>query len=36
MIPGFIDPFLHGIEWLLTPAAPLFSLYWHVRVRKKS
>ncbi|HWD94234.1 MAG TPA: class I SAM-dependent methyltransferase [Verrucomicrobiae bacterium] len=34
MIPGFINPILHGIECLLTPAAPLFSLSWHIRVRK--
>lgn len=36
MIPAWINPMLEGIEFLLRPAAPLFSLYWHIRVRKST
>lgn len=35
MIPRFLNPLLTGIEWLLTPAAPLLALSWHIRVRKR-
>jgi SAM-dependent methyltransferase len=35
MIPKAMNPLLEGIERMLAPAASLFSLYWHIRVRKK-
>jgi hypothetical protein len=35
MIPRFLERPLIGIEKLLTPFAPAFSLYWHIRLRKK-
>jgi SAM-dependent methyltransferase len=36
LIPRFFNPMLYGVEWMLTPVAPIFSLYWHIRLRKKS
>jgi len=34
LIPGFLTRFLIGVEWLLKPFAPVFSLHWHIRIRK--
>ena len=36
LIPQWMNPALIGIENLLTPFASLFSLYWHIRIRKTS
>jgi SAM-dependent methyltransferase len=36
LIPRFMNPLLRGVEWLMTPVQPVFSLYWHIRVRKKA
>jgi SAM-dependent methyltransferase len=34
LIPRWMNPPLIGLEWLLKPVEPLFSLYWHIRLRK--
>ena len=34
-IPRYMNPLLQGIERILAPAASLFSLYWHIRIRRK-
>jgi SAM-dependent methyltransferase len=36
LIPGFMNRWLVGLEKLLQPLAPIFSLHWHVCVRKKT
>ena len=35
LIPNFCNGFLIGLEKLSAPAAPIFSLHWHVCIRKK-
>ena len=35
LIPQFMNPLFVGAEWVLQPAEPLFSLHWHIRIRKK-
>jgi SAM-dependent methyltransferase len=34
LVPRFMNPVLIGVESLIRPLAGLFSLYWHIRVRK--
>jgi SAM-dependent methyltransferase len=34
LVPRWMNPPLIGLEWLLKPVDPLFSLYWHIRLRK--
>jgi len=34
LIPKALVPVLLGMETLLKPASPLFSLHWHIRLRK--
>ncbi|HSU54553.1 MAG TPA: class I SAM-dependent methyltransferase [Candidatus Dormibacteraeota bacterium] len=36
LIPRCLNPLLVAIEYLLSPLAPLFSLYWQIRIRKKT
>ncbi len=35
LIPHFMNGFLIGLEKLATPAAPVFSLHWHICIRKQ-
>lgn len=35
LIPKFLNPLLIALEKLTTPAAPVFSLHWHICIRKK-
>jgi hypothetical protein len=35
LIPRFFNPLLIGLESLIKPLQGLFSLYWHIRVRKQ-
>ena len=35
LIPNFMNRFLIGLENLLQPIAPIFSLHWHICLRKK-
>jgi SAM-dependent methyltransferase len=34
LIPGFLDGCFAGMESLLKPVAPIFSLHWHICLRK--
>jgi SAM-dependent methyltransferase len=34
LIPRFMDGFLIGLEKLISPADPVFSLHWHICLRK--
>jgi len=34
LIPKFMNPAFAGAEYLLKPFAPIFSLHWHICVRK--
>jgi len=34
LIPNFMNPAFVGVEYLLKPFAPVFSLHWHICVRK--
>jgi len=36
LIPNFLNGFLIGLEKMLAPAAPIFSLHWHICIRKKA
>jgi len=36
LIPNFLGPPIRGMESLLSPLAPVFSLHWHIRVRKSA
>jgi hypothetical protein len=35
LIPRFANGLFRGMEWLLRPARSLFSLHWHICVRKR-
>jgi len=35
LIPRFMNPVLIGLEYLVRPLAPVFSLFWHIRLRKQ-
>ena len=36
LIPNFMNGLLVGADRLLQPLEPLFSLHWHICVRKKA
>jgi hypothetical protein len=36
LIPRFLNPMLVAIEQLLKPLERVFTLYWHIRIRKQS
>jgi SAM-dependent methyltransferase len=36
LIPNFMNGLLIGVEKLLQPLAPVFSIHWHICIRKKS
>jgi hypothetical protein len=36
LIPKFMNGLLIGIERAINPLGPLFSLHWHIRLRKKT
>jgi SAM-dependent methyltransferase len=35
LVPDFMNPLLIGAEWLLKPLDPVFSLHWHICIRKE-
>lgn len=35
IVPSFLVPLLCGMETLLKPLAPIFSLHWHIRIRRR-
>jgi SAM-dependent methyltransferase len=35
LIPRFMNSLFVGAEWILQPVEPLFSLHWHIRIRKQ-
>jgi SAM-dependent methyltransferase len=35
LVPRFMNPLIHALEFLLTPFRPVFALHWHIRVRRK-
>jgi hypothetical protein len=36
VVPNFLNGLLTGVEHLLGPFAPVFSLHWHICIRKNS
>src|ERR1043166_3027603 len=34
LVPRFLDGLVIGMEYLMAPLRGLFSLYWHIRIRK--
>ena len=36
VIPGFLNAPIWGVEYLISPLAPVFALHWHLCVRKSA
>jgi SAM-dependent methyltransferase len=34
LVPGFLNGLVFGMEYLLAPLERVFSLFWHIRIRK--